>query len=343
MKQLVILAPNWLGDAVMALPAIADVRRAAPDATIAVAARAQVAPLFTLVPGIRDTIVLPRAASIGDVASWKTIGAELADRRFDTALVLPNSIHAALVASRARIPERWGYRTPFRTRLLTRAIARGGAVHQAEYYQRLVRALGFTSGPLEPRVQVPDSARAAGDRLLTDAGWDCTTPLVALAPGAAYGGAKRWPAESFAELAAALAADGVICVLIGSAADAAAVGRVLSDPPARDAGSKGPGLHAINLVGRTDLATLAGVLTRCRALVTNDSGAMHLAAAAGVKVAAVFGPTNERATRPLGEGHVVLAHPVWCRPCMLRECPIDHRCMRGVGAVAVVEAARGML
>ena len=366
MKHLVILAPNWLGDAVMALPAIADVRRAAPDAAISVAARAPIAPLFTLVPGVRDTIVLPRAASIGDVSSWKTIGAELADRRFDTALVLPNSIHAALVASRAGIPERWGYRTPFRTRLLTRAIARGGAVHQAEYYQRLVRELGFPSGPLEPRVQVPDAARAAGDRLLADAGWDGTAPLVALAPGAAYGGAKRWPAESFAELAATLSADGVRCVLIGSAADAPAVGRVLLDPPTRvvsdpatrvssdlptrNAGSTGPGLHAIgrglhaiNLVGKTDLPTLAGVLTRCRALVTNDSGAMHLAAAAGVRVAAVFGPTNERATRPLGDGHVVLAHPVWCRPCMLRECPIDHRCMRGVGAAEVVEAARGML
>lgn len=85
------------------------------------------------------------------------------------------------------------------------------------------------------------------------------------------------------------------------------------------------------------------MLTQCRALVTNDSGAMHLAAAAGVAVTAVFGPTNERATHPIGDAHVVLTHPVWCRPCMLRECPIDHRCMRGVGVAMVLDAARRSL
>src|SRR5438876_7951442 len=98
MKHLVILAPNWLGDAVMALPAIADARRAAPDARIAVAARPAVAPLFALVPEVDETIVLERRASIGDIGSWRAMGAELAGQGFDTALLLPNSIHAALVA-----------------------------------------------------------------------------------------------------------------------------------------------------------------------------------------------------------------------------------------------------
>ena len=346
MKHLVILAPNWLGDAVMALPAIADVRRAAPGATITVAARAPIAPLFSLVPGVDSTIVLSTPPSIGDVGRWPAIGAELADQAFDTALVLPNSIHSALLVSRAGIPERWGYRTPFRGRLLTRAIPRGGAMHQAEYYQRLVANLGFPSGRLEPRVAVPDAARGAGDRLLGDAGWDGKTPLVALAPGAAYGGAKRWPPESFAELAATLAADGVQCVMIGSAADAAttnAVGRAFQARQ-RDGDAERVAPHPIlDLVGTTDLPTLAGMLTRCRALVTNDSGAMHLAAAAGVRVATIFGPTNEHATRPLGDAHAVITHPVWCRPCMLRECPIDHRCMRGVRPAAVADAARRML
>src|SRR6185436_13814193 len=106
MKHLVILAPNWLGDAVMALPAIADVCRASTGASIAVAARAAIAPLFSLVPGIEETIVLQRPATIGRVGGWRSIGAELASRDFDTALLLPNSIHAALVASRANIAER---------------------------------------------------------------------------------------------------------------------------------------------------------------------------------------------------------------------------------------------
>jgi heptosyltransferase-2 len=354
-----------------------------------------VAPLFTLVPEVNDTIVLERRASIGDVGSWRGIGAELANRDFDSALLLPNSIHSALVASRAGIPERWGYRTALRGRLLTRAVPRGSGMHQVEYYQQLVRALGFANGSAEPRVQVPHDARVAGERLLAEAGWDGKTPLVALAPGAAYGGAKRWPPESFAELAVALAADGVASVMIGSAADAstaADVGRAFAarfrgDPERvalrdagevarrdagevarrdagevarrdagevarrdagevarRDAGEvarRGARLH--DLVGRSTLPALAGVLTHCRALVTNDSGAMHLAAAAGVAVTAVFGPTDERATRPLGAAHVVIAHPVWCRPCMLRECPIDHRCMRGVRVATVLDAARRTL
>jgi heptosyltransferase-2 len=347
MKHLVILAPNWLGDAVMALPAIADVRRAAPGATITVAARPSVAPLFALVPEVDDTIVLERRASIGDVRRWRTIGAEVANRHFDIALLLPNSIHSALVASRAGIPERWGYRSAFRGRLLTRAVARGSGMHQVAFYQQLVRALGFDNGSPEPRVHVPDAARAEGDRLLADAGWDGNTPLVALAPGAAYGGAKRWAPESFAELAAALAADGVACVMIGSAADAstaADVGRAFSAFARRESERASAGQAGImNLVGRTTLSALAGVLTRCRALVTNDSGAMHLAAAAGVAVTAVFGPTDERATRPMGDAHTVIAHPVWCRPCMLRECPIDHRCMRGVHVATVLDAARRSL
>src|SRR5258708_33088283 len=180
MKHLVILAPNWLGDAVMALPAIADVRRAAPGATITVAARPPVAPLFALVPGVTDTIVLERRASIGDVGSWRAIGAELANRDFDTALLLPNSIHSALVASRAGILERWGYRSPFRSRLLTRAVTGRSGMHQVEHYQQVVRALGFDNGSAEPRMRVPDDARGSGQRPLSALGRDGRAPLVSL-------------------------------------------------------------------------------------------------------------------------------------------------------------------
>jgi lipopolysaccharide heptosyltransferase II len=338
MKRLVILAPNWLGDAVMALPAIADVRRVAPDASIAIAARPIIAPLFGLVPAIDDTIVLPHVATLRDPRGWRALGAGLAGGQFDTALLLPNSMHAAIVASRARIPERWGYRAGWRGGLLTRAVRRTSGLHQVEYYQQLVHALGFPNGPLEPSVTVPPAAREAAGRVLEQAGWDGRTPLVAFAPGAAYGGAKRWPAASFAELAAALAADGVRSVMVGSAADAATGREVLSALGRR--GSTDP---VTDLIGTTDLATLAGVLSHCRALVTNDSGAMHLGAAVGISVTAVFGPTDERATRPLGDAHRVVLNPVWCRPCMLRECPIDHRCMRGIGVAAVLDAARRTL
>ena len=335
MNRLVILAPNWLGDAVMALPAIDDVRRGAPQTHITVAARPSVAPLFRLAPPVNDVVVLERKASIGRVSSWRDLGAELSSGGFDTALLLPNSMHAALIASRAGIPERWGYRTSFRSRLLTRAIHRPSGLHQVEYYQQLVHGLGFPNGPIEPRLPVSDDVREAAAAMLTSAGWDGRAKLAAIAPGAAYGGAKRWAPDSFAELVDALAGDGVRPVLIGSQADEATGAEVLAKVSRRDA--------VLNLMGRTELVALAGVLTHCRALITNDSGAMHLGAAVGVSVTALFGPTDERATRPMGDPHVVIAHDVWCRPCMLRECPLDHRCMRGIQPAAVLEAARRTL
>jgi len=335
MNRLVILAPNWLGDAVMALPAVADVHRAAPDAVITVAARAAVAPLFRLVPHVSEIVVLERPASVGRVSSWRAVGAELAGGGFDTAILLPNSLHAALVAMRAGIPERWGYRAHWRGQLLTRAVAPTRGLHQVDYYQHLVHGLGFPNGPIEPRVTVTAAERGAGARVLGDAGWDCRAPLVALAPGAAFGGAKRWPPARFAALADSLMADGVKTVLIGSTADAGTGAEVLRAAT----GSGG----ILNLIGRTDLPTLAGVMAACRALVTNDSGAMHLGAAVGIRVTGVFGPTSEDATRPMGDGHTVVTHPVWCRPCMLRECPLDHACLLGIGVDAVLDAARRSL
>ena len=321
MNRLVILAPNWLGDAVMALPAIADVRRQWPGATITVAARPPVAPLFQLVPEVN---------AIVDVEQLSGEGGARGD--FDTALLLPNSFRSALLVKRAAIPDRWGYRTQWRAALLTRAITPTRGLHQAEYYQHLVHALGVPNGSIEPRVAVTETVRERGRQLLGEIGWNGVSPLVALAPGAAYGGAKRWPPESFAELARALAADGVQSVMIGATADAATAAEVTRSFDG-----------VWSLVGRTDLPALAGVLVNCRTLVTNDSGAMHLAAACGVTVTAVFGPTDERATRPLGDAHAVITCPVWCRPCMLRECPLDHRCMRGVAAAEVTAVARRAL
>ena len=340
-NRLVIMAPNWLGDAVMALPAIDDVRRGAPAARVAIAARPAIAPLFQLVRGIDETIVLDHKTSRASVA-------ELGARAFETALLLPNSVHAALIAYRTGIAQRWGYCTQLRGPLLTRAIDPPSGVHQVEYYRQLVRALGFPNGDIEPRLEISDAVRDRGARLLIESGWDRQAPLVAIAPGAAYGGAKRWPPDSFAELAGNFASDGVRTVTIGSGADApeaAAVARGF-DAAQRVEVARGfqPSVAGmIDLVGKTDLPTLAGVLTHCRALVTNDSGAMHLAAAAGVPVTAVFGPTNELATGPIGDAHAIVTNDVWCRPCMLRECPLDHRCLRGVSAASVAAAARRTL
>ena len=336
-KRLIVFAPNWLGDAVMALPAIEDVRRHAPGASVSVAARPSIAPLFALVPGIGDVVVVDRRG-----AGWREGVRLLREGSFDAALLLPNSLQSVLTAWRAGIPERWGYRAQGRAPLLTRAVrppaARG---HQARYYQRQTESLGFAPGPLEPRLEAPADARRAATALLSSAGWNGRSPLVALAPGAAYGGAKRWPAASFAALAAALAGDEVTSVLVGGVADAAAGAEVMGTGIfVRDAPGKNIPVP-INLIGRTDLPMLAGVLAQCRALVSNDSGAMHFGAAVGVPLVAIFGPTNEHETRPIGRPEpVVLSHHVWCRPCMLRECPLTHRCMREVTVETVLSATR---
>jgi heptosyltransferase-2 len=326
-KRVLILAPNWLGDAVMALPAIADLRRGAPEASLDVAARPSVAPLFALVDGLREVVVLQhRHRMTRDFAS------DLCGRTYDAAILLPNSFQAAMTAWRAGIGERWGYRTHGRGALLTRGVPPPHGLHQADYYQHLTHALGFARGPLVPRIDVPESLRRSGAEILMAGGWDGRAPLVALAPGAASGSAKRWPAESFAALIDRLAAEGTGAVLIGGPGDKMVGEAVLT---------MGSGAAAIDLIARTDLPTLAGVLVNCQGLVSNDSGAMHVGAALGLHVTAMFGPTEEWATRPLGRTDpAILVHDVWCRPCMLRECPLDHRCMTGITVADVLAAAR---
>ena len=330
-ERLLIFAPNWLGDAVMALPAIAQVARAMPSATVDVAARPSVAPLFSMVDGVRQTIVLARGR--GDAETIRTGG-------YAAALLLPNSFNVAHLARQAGIPERWGYRGDFRSLLLTRGVSPPTRLHQTEYYRHLVEALGFgdekDGDPNVPKLRATADQRATGAARLAREGWDGRTPLVAMAPGAAFGGAKRWPAAAFGELASSLSADGVRTVLIGSAGDAPGATEMLA--------SVRTTLPLVNLVGKTDLTELAAVLVQCRALVTNDSGAMHFAAALGVNVTAMFGPTRERETHPRGPGrHTVLTHPTWCRPCMLRECPLTHRCMTGISVDAVLRATRPFL
>ena len=333
-----VVAPNWLGDAVMALPAIADVRRAFPSARLIVAARRAVADVFTLAPSIVDEVVTLQ----WDGRWWRrrTFDADatrLRELRADVAILLPNSFATAWLVSRAVIPARWGYGADMRGRLLSRAVRRPrGSLHQGAYYQHLTSALGIASGPLEPQLTVPEGATAAARALLRDKGWDGASPLVVLAPGAAYGTAKRWIPVYVARLVTELiTARQAACVLVGGRSDAKTTSDIVS--------KLGPdvALRVIDLTGQTTLEVLAAVLALGRACVSNDSGAMHVAAAVGTPIVAVFGPTREHETAPLtrASGRAdVLTHPVWCRPCMLRECPIDHRCMTGIPPQRVLDA-----
>jgi heptosyltransferase-2 len=294
----------------MALPALAEVRAAFPSSSITVAAQASIAPLFQ-----EETVAAPDA--VITIADGKQEQRALREGRFDAAVLLPNSFSAA-----------WSVR---RAGLLTRPVPRPRVrVHQSEYYRALVRALGCAELPRgAPAIAVRPETRVRADALLEAANVPMDATLVGFAPGAAYGHAKRWPPSRVAEVVARLARErDVVCLLVGASGDRDAAREIESTLPA--------GVGVVNITGRTDLRMLAGILARCAVFVSNDSGAMHLAAALGVPVAAIFGPTDERVTAPIGE-HDILIHQVFCRPCMLRDCPIDHRCMKGIAADAVFE------
>ena len=337
-RRLAIRSPNWLGDAVMALPAMGAVRRAFPDAHITIAATASIAPLFR-----EDTNAHPNSVLL--VGDRRQESGALASGTFDTVLLFPNSFRSAWNARAAGIAARWGYASGLRRPLLTRAVARPRArLHQSQYYLELVRGLGLEALQEPPRVHTTNETDARAAVFAAEQGVSNGTTLVGFAPGAAYGHAKRWPPARVTEVIARLTRDaGATCVMFGAAGDRAAGREIESSLP--------PDVRTINAIGRTDLRLLAGLVSRCAAFVSNDSGAMHLAGALGVPLVAIFGPTDERVTAPLGgrsrSGRdaepVVLTRPVFCRPCMLRDCPIDHRCMKRITVDDVFAAVTSKL
>jgi heptosyltransferase II len=341
-SRLLVIAPNWLGDAVMALPALADVKRHFPRASIAVAARASIAPLYSLVPGVDQVLTLRSRGIVRDRAERRGDVERLASAGADVAVLFPNSFASAWMVKAAGIAERWGYAADWRGRLLTRPVRRPRqSLHQAAYYQALIRGLGMSTGPLEPAIEVATSDVEAARALLTARGWDGTRPLLVVAPGAAYGTAKRWLPHHFARLIQSVVrTHGVVCVLVGSAGDAETTRWIVDAVDTRLRGS------VIDVAGATSLEMLVAILGLAAVCVSNDSGAMHLAGAVGVPLAALFGPTREYETSPLtraGGRSAVVVNPVWCRPCMLRECPIDHRCMKGLTPERVATVVAGLM
>jgi heptosyltransferase-2 len=364
--RIVVRAPNWLGDIVMAMPAVAAIRRHFPDAALTIAAPAPFAAFCQALPGVEAVTPLEGRG----VRAMGSHVAALRAGRFDLAILLTNSFITAFEAQRAGIPARWGVRRDLRGPLLTRAVARPGkaakerrgaeaargdegqeqgrateqggqvpATHHARYYLALLEAMDIPAPMTFSPLSLAEAPREAAQTMLVERGWTSTAPLVALAPGAAYGGAKRWPATHAADAIRALQVRGVRTVLVGAGADRDAARAIES---ALAAAGGGGASAPINLVGETSLAQLMAVLSWCRLVLANDSGAMHVAAAVGRPVVAVFGPTNEAATAPLGP-HAIVRHDVWCRPCLLRECPLDHACMQGVTGADVVRAAEAWL
>ncbi len=332
-ERVVVRPPNWLGDAVLALPALAAIRAEFRAAHLTIAAPASVAAIFR-----EDTEAAPDHV-LELPASRAGVTAALRGGRFDLGVLFPNSFRSAWQLWRAGVPARWGYATSGRGLLLTRASRRSAtdARHQSDYYRALVTGLDIACDPTRrPALRASRASAARADALLAEHRIDRGTRLVGLAPGAAYGQAKQWPPERMAELAARLVISaGATCAILGATHDRAAA-RAIESWLRAHAPETAP--RVVDLVGRTSLGALVGVAARASVLISNDSGAMHVAAALGCPVVAVFGPTDERATRPLGD-HDVIVEDVFCRPCMLRDCPIDHRCMKRISVDTVFAAA----
>jgi lipopolysaccharide heptosyltransferase II len=328
--KILIRATNWLGDAVMSLPAIRALREAFPGTQITVLARPAVADLYGRERAIDR--VLPARGTRRQQA------AVLRREAFDWAVLLPNSFDAALLAWMARIPRRVGYRRDARGWLLTEAIRppEPGEIprHERFYYLELLRRAGLIHEyPPCPEILLDgrQEAQEAGRALLEAAG--ITAPVVGISPGAAYGNAKRWLPERFAEAAARVArAHSAAAALFGSAAE-----RALCETIAGTI--RAAGVPAHNFAGETTLRQFIGLAAACRLFLTNDSGAMHIASALGVPSVTMFGATDETATGPTGRAARVVREPVECSPCLLRECPIDHRCMTRVTVERVVSIA----
>ena len=309
----------------MALPALGAVRRAFEGRTIVLAAIPAIAPVFQ-----EGTAAAPDEIVTIDRAHET---AQLKAARADAVLLLTNSFGSAWRAARTGAPERWGYRADWRGWLLTRPVRRPRRrLHQVESYLELMRALDLpvpTDLDTKPRILPRAETLAQADVLLAAAGFAPGQPIVGFAPGAAYGQAKRWPPDRVAQVMAAISRQGAAAIIVGAAADRETGRAIESSLP--------PGARVANLIGRTSLRQLVGIVARCAAFVSNDSGAMHIAAALGVPLTALFGPTDERETAPAGAADVIV-RDVFCRPCMLRECPIDHRCMKRIDVETVLSS-----
>ena len=320
-RKILIRSANWVGDAVMSLPAVASVRQSYPRAEVFILTKPWVADLFKDLPGI-DRVVLYQSSGIheGLRGKWR-LARELRLEKFDLALHLPNSFESALVSFLAGIPQRAGYNTDGRGALLThrvpvdRKIKRG---HQVEYYLYLLRSLGFQTTGGIPALETSPKSLEEAEQILESWGVKKSDLLIGLSPGAKYGSAKEWFPERYGELATRISREMRARILIlGS----------LGDRPVAFRISQKAGPAAIDLTGKTTLAQAIGLIARCRLFITNDSGLMHVASALRVPLVAIFGSTDPLRTGPLGENSRVLYKSIPCAPCLKAECREDRKCM----------------
>ena len=342
-KKIVVRSPNWIGDAAMSVPALRELSRIFPDSEIVLLTAPGIEGLFENADFVDRTLPFEKK-------SWKVRQALdhadlLGSEEFDLAILLTNSFESALSTKLAKIPRRIGYNKDLRGLLLTDPIAVPewkDKRHEAYYYLNLIAHLErrylktSTVGQFPPDASLSISAEREHEamQLLQRAGADTSKILVALGAGSTNSVAKRWGAADFAGLNDRLRAEfNAEVFLVGAPSEADVASQVIGLSETKP----------INLTGRTSVAEAAAVLSVADLLVSNDMGLAHVAPAAGTNTVVIFGPTNHETTRPFPDNALVIRNNVECSPCMLRECPIDHRCMTGIKVEHVMSVCRKIL
>jgi heptosyltransferase-2 len=326
--KLLIRATNWVGDAIMALPALQAVRKRFPQAEIAILALPYVADIYRG-QGVADELIgYDRKGQHAGIQGKEQLAAELKAKKFGSALLLQNAFDAAWIAWRAGIPERIGYDRDARGLLLTKAIRvpRAGEIpaHEKFYYLELVKRAGWIDAlpdVSEISLAVTDEQALRAEQKLQSFGARRGAMRVAVGAGASYGSAKCWPPERFAVA--------INCLMNQRKAEIILFG-TLSEAAVSAAIQAGLDQGVLDLTGKTEIAELPALLSRCSVFLGNDSGAMHVAAAVGLPVVAVFGPTDPCGTAPVTARCTIVQEQPYCSPCFLRKCPTDHRCMTAI-------------
>jgi len=342
-NRILVRGPNWLGDAVMCEPALRGLRRLFPDAQIALLVKPAVADLFAGHPALTRVLTYDTKGRHAGLSGKWALAGQLRRQGFDLAVLFQNAFEAAFLTFLAGVPRRYGYATDGRSLLLSDPVAapdRRTLVHQVRYYWDLLKPLGLTGDPSAPELVVFPEEEQAMARRFAQGGLTASDIVVGINPGSTYGGAKRWLPERFAEVTERLCCtiresrEQQVSVVIFGAKGEERLGQEIA---ARLSS------RSLVLSGATTIRELMAAVKRCAVLLTNDTGPMHIASAFQVPVVAIFGPTDWRTTSPFGSAHAIVRQPVDCAPCLLRECPIDHRCMTRVSVEQVYEAATKQL
>jgi len=325
-QKILVRVTNWIGDAVMNTPSLGAIRSTFPNAEITIVANPMVAQLFSPHPYCDRVLIFDKKGKDKGITGFLRFTESLRREQFDMAILLQKAFGAALMAFCSRIPVRIGYNTDSRSLLLTHDLPFTTTLkrlHHVEHYLKLVNYFNISGEDVGQRLFLTPEELVWARDILGNERW------VVVNPGAAYGSAKRWLPERFAQVGNQLAKkNGMKVLLIGGPGETK-IGHDIESELSND---------CLNFIGKTSVRQMMALISCCQLMVTNDSGPMHIAAALNIPIVAVFGSTDHTTTYPAGVPHRIVRKEFDCAPCLLRKCPIDHRCMTSVTAEDVMSA-----